>query len=86
LCTHHRPAVVLVTHDVDEAILLADRILVLADGRLSSDRSVGLPIPRLRGQAGFAALRSELLAELGVDERAEGIHPPTITINEGVSL
>ena len=86
LCARHRPAVLLVTHDVDEAILLANRLVVLADGRLSSDRSVGLPIPRLRGQAGFAALRSELLAELGVDERAEGIHPPTITINEGVSL
>ena len=32
LCARHRPAVLLVTHDVDEAILLADRVLVLADG------------------------------------------------------
>jgi sulfonate transport system ATP-binding protein len=32
LCERHRPAVLLVTHDVDEAILLADRVLVLVDG------------------------------------------------------
>ena len=37
LCQRHHPAVLLVTHDVDEAILLADRVLVLTDGRLSLD-------------------------------------------------
>ncbi len=31
----HRPAVLLVTHDVDEAVLLADRVLVLAEGRVA---------------------------------------------------
>src|SRR5690606_15578249 len=35
LCRRHRPAVLLVTHDVDEAITLADRVLVLADGRIA---------------------------------------------------
>ena len=33
LWAHHRPAVLLVTHDVDEALALADRVLVFADGR-----------------------------------------------------
>ena len=33
LCERHRPAVLLVTHDVDEAIALADRVLVLDEGR-----------------------------------------------------
>jgi sulfonate transport system ATP-binding protein len=72
LCRHYRPAVLLVTHDVDEAILLADRVVVLADGRIAFDRPVDVPSPRLRGDAAFADLRSRLLAELGVDEVAEG--------------
>ena len=74
LCRRHRPAVLLVTHDVDEAILLADRIIVLSDGILSLDVPVDVPSPRLRSNAQFEALRSQLLAELGVDERAEGAH------------
>jgi sulfonate transport system ATP-binding protein len=72
LCARHRPAVLLVTHDVDEAILLADRVLVLRDGRFSLDRQVEVPTPRLRSDDEFARLRSALLAELGVDELAEG--------------
>jgi sulfonate transport system ATP-binding protein len=78
LCARHRPSVLLVTHDVDEALLLADRVLVLADGHLSLDLEVDLPSPRLRAHPGFAALRSRLLAELGVDEAAEGIHPEPV--------
>ena len=42
LCARHRPAVVLVTHDVDEAILLADRTLVLVDGTITLDAPVSL--------------------------------------------
>ncbi|MCU1487332.1 MAG: transporter related protein [Actinomycetia bacterium] len=72
LCARHRPAVLLVTHDVDEAILLADRVLVLRDGRFTFDRQVEVPNPRLRSDDEFARLRSALLAELGVDELAEG--------------
>lgn len=63
----HHPAVLLVTHDVDEAILLADRILVLTDGRISLDRQVGITTPRQRADHGFIALRQRLLSELGVD-------------------
>jgi sulfonate transport system ATP-binding protein len=66
LCARHRPAVVLVTHDVDEAILLADRALVLVDGTITLDVPVSLSRPRDRGDQGFLALRSRLLAELGV--------------------
>ena len=70
LCARHRPAVLLVTHDVDEAILLADRALVLVDGRITLDVPVGLGRPRTRGHPGFIALRSRLLSELGVAEPA----------------
>jgi len=66
LCARHRPAVVLVTHDVDEAILLADRALVLVDGTITLDAPVELSRPRDRGDPGFLALRARLLAELGV--------------------
>jgi sulfonate transport system ATP-binding protein len=68
LCARHRPAVLLVTHDVDEAIGLADRVLVLADGEITLDQRVRLARPRDRGGRGFLALRSRLLRELGVDQ------------------
>lgn len=59
-------AVLLVTHDVDEAVLLADRVLVMDEGRISYDVQVPLDRPRDVGDPGFAALRTRLLAELGV--------------------
>jgi sulfonate transport system ATP-binding protein len=74
LCLRHRPAVLLVTHDVDEAILLADRAVVLVDGRISLDTRIELDRPRDRGHPGFVALRNRLLAELGVEESGD-THP-----------
>lgn len=62
----HRPAVVLVTHDVDEAILLADRIIVLSKGRVALDQLVHIPRPRPRTGHAFAELRTRLLGQLGV--------------------
>jgi sulfonate transport system ATP-binding protein len=85
LCRRHRPAVLLVTHDVDEAILLADRVLVLADGAIAYDARVDVASPRLRSDAAFIALRSRLLAELGVDEAAEGDHEVTVDISETIA-
>jgi sulfonate transport system ATP-binding protein len=72
LCARHRPAVLLVTHDVDEAILLADRALVLVDGKITLDAEVGLDRPRDRGHPGFIELRNRLLSELGVSELGVG--------------
>jgi sulfonate transport system ATP-binding protein len=66
LWQRHRPAVVLVTHDVDEAILLADRVIVLSHGRVTLDLPVALPRPRGRAGLQFAELRVRLLGELGV--------------------
>ncbi|MGW2328443.1 ABC transporter ATP-binding protein [Streptomyces sp. NPDC001700] len=67
LCERHRPAVLLVTHDVDEAIALADRVVVLDEGRIAADLAVKLPAPRSHGTPEYAALRIRLLARLGVD-------------------
>ncbi|QHY99027.1 Aliphatic sulfonates import ATP-binding protein SsuB [Streptomyces sp. S4.7] len=66
-CARHRPAVLLVTHDVDEAIVLADRVVVLAEGRIGAGIPVDLPAPRGHASAGYAALRERLLEELGVE-------------------
>jgi sulfonate transport system ATP-binding protein len=67
LWRRHRPAVLLVTHDVDEALSLADRVLVLANGRIKEAVTVRTARPRAHDQ-GFQALRSRLLVALGVGE------------------
>ena len=51
----------LVTHDVAEAVALADRILLIEDGAISLDVSVDLPRPRERGTAAFAAFEDRVL-------------------------
>ncbi|MFF0445322.1 ABC transporter ATP-binding protein [Streptomyces sp. NPDC004609] len=66
LCRRHRPAVLLVTHDVDEAVRLADRVTVLRGGRLVTDERVAVGRPRDPADPAFAALRRRLLADLGV--------------------
>lgn len=68
LFERHRPAILLVTHDVDEAIVLADRILVMRDGRMASEHRLSAGAARDRRGSAFAELRQELLAELGVIE------------------
>src|SRR3954451_23875901 len=66
LCAAHQPAVLLVTHDVDEAIVLADRVIVLDAGRIVAEETITLPAPRSAADPGFAAVRSRLLDALGV--------------------
>ncbi|MGC0366615.1 sulfonate transport system ATP-binding protein [Rhodococcus sp. 27YEA15] len=64
----HQPAVVFITHDVDEAILLADRVLVLRDGRFVEDLAIDEPRAQRRSWAGFGEIRDRLLSELGVEQ------------------
>ncbi|WP_166136438.1 ABC transporter ATP-binding protein [Nocardioides ochotonae] len=73
LCEAHRPAVLLVTHDVDEAIVLADRVIVLDDGVVRSDLTVQLRGRRSQADPEFAALRTRLLGELGVVDDADAV-------------
>jgi len=67
LCARHGPAVLLVTHDVEEALLLADRVVLLREGRLGFEVEVPIVRPREIGSAEFAVLRRRLLHELGVE-------------------
>ena len=64
----HRPAVLIVTHDVEEAIALADRVLVLDQGRIVAEERITAP----RGErASFSArLREKLLSTLGGDDHS----------------
>jgi sulfonate transport system ATP-binding protein len=55
---------ILVTHDVSEAVALADRILVIEDGRIAHDVNVDIPRPRRRGSADLAALEGSILRRL----------------------
>ena len=60
----------MVTHDIDEALYLAGRVLVLSQrpARIMAEITVDLPYPRHRGTAEFAALRRRVLIELGLQE------------------
>jgi sulfonate transport system ATP-binding protein len=72
LCARHQPAVVLVTHDVDEAILLADRVLVLSGGSIAHEVQVDIEKPRRRDDPRFLELRAALLEQLGVARTVGG--------------
>lgn len=60
----HRFTAVLVTHDVSEAVALADRIVLVEAGRITLDEPVPLGRPREHGEAGFARLESRILKRL----------------------
>jgi sulfonate transport system ATP-binding protein len=51
----------LVTHDVQEAVALADRVILIEDGRIALDEVIALPRPRSHGGAAFAALEKRIL-------------------------
>ncbi|MGX5806133.1 ATP-binding cassette domain-containing protein [Bradyrhizobium sp. Arg314] len=55
---------VLVTHDVAEAVALADRVVVISDGRIALDINVPVARPRRRGSAELASLEGEILDTL----------------------
>lgn len=59
----------LVTHDVTEAIRLADRILLLEEGRIALDVYNPLPRPRRQSDAHFTSLEKEVLERIMKNER-----------------
>ena len=84
---------VLITNDVDEAIILADRIIALnPDGTLGEEFKVNIPRPRERGEMnhheGFKALRAKVtnyLMDVGIEAKVEGSKVlPNVTPIHGV--
>lgn len=70
LCAKYRPGALLVTHDVDEAVTLADRVLVLDNGRFVADRDLDFNDDgeRTYRNPQFVAHREALLSALGVQQ------------------
>ncbi|AOS63346.1 ABC transporter ATP-binding protein [Actinoalloteichus hymeniacidonis] len=68
LWQHHHPSILLVTHDVDEALSLADRVLVLDAGRIGAEYRPARERPRRI--ADHLELRAEVLTDLGVTDSA----------------
>jgi sulfonate transport system ATP-binding protein len=62
----HRASMLLVTHDVDEAIALADRIVVMSDGRIGSEHRVDLSAADREASLAREEIRLALLAALGL--------------------
>ena len=80
ICEREKKTVVLITNDVDEALILADRVIALnPDGTLGEEFVVGLTRPRQRSELNvnpkFKRLRAEItkhLMDLGVAAKVEG--------------
>ncbi|MGW6195584.1 ABC transporter ATP-binding protein [Kribbella sp. NPDC055110] len=68
LLRRRNPAVLLVTHDVDEAVHLADRVLVIDEGRFVLDLRIDLPDGHAPSHPRFQEYRAQLLSALGVAE------------------
>ena len=61
LWQQHGFTVLLVTHDVSEAVAIADRVILIEEGEVGLDLQVDLPRPRQRGSARLAALEADVL-------------------------
>lgn len=62
----------LITHDVEEAVALGDRVILIEEGKIVMDRRIDLPRPRARGTAQFAALVENIRNRvMNVDQAVE---------------
>jgi len=79
LWQQHGFSVLLVTHDVNEAVAVADRVILIEDGRIGLDLPVPLARPRPRASAVLAALEAQVLervlAQPAASEPAEPVSP-----------
>jgi sulfonate transport system ATP-binding protein len=84
-----RPTLALVTHDVDEAVVLADRIMVMRPrpGRIFEEIAAELPRPRDRQSAAFDFVKRRVLAALDRSlQRAKTVDDTQTTTSAGAAL
>ena len=84
-----KPTLILVTHDVDEAIVLADRIMVMCPrpGRIFDEIATDLPRPRDRQSAAFDVAKRRVLAALDRSlDRDKRVDETTVEVGAGAAL
>jgi len=84
LWREHGFTAVLVTHDVQEAVVLGDRVVLIEDGRIALDQTVALARPRARDSAAFAALEGRVLQRVLRNET--GAHGQPSAIEQEIAL
>jgi sulfonate transport system ATP-binding protein len=79
LWLQHGFTALLVTHDVSEAVALADRVILIEDHAIALDRAVALPRPRSHGDPAFAALEDQILRRvLHARPKPSAAKPPAL--------
>ena len=61
LFQHQKKTILFVTHDVEEALLLGDRVLVMENGNIKADMPVALPFPRKAADSSLQETRQQIL-------------------------
>ena len=61
---HAKKALLFVTHDVEEALLLGQRILVMQEGRIKIDQRIDMEYPRQQASLSFQQLRLQILSAI----------------------
>lgn len=83
ICSQEDLTMVMVTHDIDEAVAMADRVLIMSanPGRIVGEIGVDLPFPRNRGSNAYAKKRAELMTHFEHLVGSEEGNPPAETMN-----
>ncbi|WOB08873.1 ATP-binding cassette domain-containing protein [Piscinibacter gummiphilus] len=83
LWKEHGFTAILITHDVSEAVALADRVILIEDHHITLDETIALARPRSRGNPSFAALEERVLLRVLQQPANETPHEPQTHVPSG---